>query len=219
MSGTWYAGLDLGKVRDSTALSILEPAGPRLVLTYLRTWKPERDDCADSLREVLRLVDRDRPDAVHLGLDARGLGRTAAKVALEGELSRRADVYPILPSHSDRPHRQRPDRYVWAGKKALVGALLAALESDRVRLARGLSEAEAFLRELERLRPMPTKGRTSWTWSHPTQRAEDHDDRVMSVAYALFVADNSTRTGLTDPLRIRPANRRRTWTTDTPSSE
>jgi hypothetical protein len=118
MSGTWYAGLDLGKVRDSTALSILEPAGPRLVLTYLRTWKPERDDCADSLREVLRLVDRDRPDATHLGLDARGLGRTAAKVALEGELSRRADVYPILPSHSDRPHRQRPDRYVWAGKKA-----------------------------------------------------------------------------------------------------
>ena len=216
---TWYAGLDLGKVRDSTSLAVIEPHGPRLYLTLLRTWRPERDDCIDALGDVLRLVDRDRPDAVHLALDARGLGRTAARAALEGELSRRVSVYPILPSHSDRPHRQREDGYTWVGKRHLVGALLDALETGRLRLARGLAEGPAFLDELEHLRTIPTKGRTSWTYSHPTQRSHDHDDRVMSSALAVFVHDNSTRAGLLDPLRIRPANRRTTWTNDTPSSE
>lgn len=216
----WYAGLDLGKVRDSTSLSVIEEHGSRLFLTYLRTWTPERDDCIDALGEVLRIVDRDRPELVHLGLDARGLGRTAARAALEGELSRRVHVYPILPSHSDRPHRQRPDGYIWAGKKHLVGALLDALEAGRLRLARGLAEGPVFLDELQRLRAIPTKGGTSWTWTHPTQRADDHDDRVMSASYAYFVATNATRTGLADPLRIRPANHRRTaWTTEAPSSE
>lgn len=219
-AAVWYAGLDLGKVRDSTALSVIEPLASRLYLTLLRTWTPERDDCVDALGEVLRIVDRDRPELVHLALDARGLGRRAAEVALEGEVGRRLHVYPILPSHSDRPHRQRPDGYTWAGKKALVGNLLDALEADRLRLARGLAEGPALLDELQRLRPIPTKGKTSWTWSHPTGRAGDHDDRVSSVALALFLADNVTRSGLTDPLRVRPANHRRTaWTTDTPSSE
>lgn len=216
---TWYAGLDLGKVRDSTALSILEPAGPRLALTYLRTWKPERDDCIDALGEVLRLIDRDQPAGVSLALDARGLGAAAARAALEGEVGRRLDVYPVLPSFSPRPHRQRPDGYIWAGKAHLVGALFVALEQDRIRFGRGLCEKDALLDELARLRAIPTKGGTAWTYSHPTQRQHDHDDRVMSVALALFVHDNSTRTGLTDPLRVRPANRRTAWTNVPFSSE
>jgi len=202
----WYAGLDLGKVRDATCFSVLEEHGGRLYVTLLRTWKPERDDCIDALGEVLRIVDRDRPERVHLALDARGLGQKAAQAALEGELSRRLDVYPILPSHSDRPHRQRSDGYIWAGKRHLVGALLDALEAGRLRLARGLAEGPAFLEELARLRPIPT--RTSWTWSHPTQRSGDHDDRTQATAYALFLAQNVNRAGLSDPLRIRPANRR-----------
>lgn len=206
----WYAGLDLGKVKDATSLSVLEPSGPRLYVTLLRTWKPERDDCIDALGEVLRLVDRDRPERAHLALDARGLGQTAARAALEGEIGRRLDVYPILPSFSPRPHRQRPDGYTWAGKAHLVGALLDALEAGRLRLARGLAEGPALLDELARLRAIPTRGGTAWTYSHPTQAARDHDDRVMAVALALFVHDNSTRAGLTDPLRIRPANRRTT---------
>ena len=215
----WYAGLDLGKVRDATSFAVLEEHGARLYVTLLKTWTPERDDCIDALGEVLRIVDRDRPELVHLALDARGLGRTAARAALEGELSRRVHVYPILPSHSDRPHRQRPDGYVWVSKRHVVGALLDALEADRLRLARGLTEGPALLDEFQKLRAVPTKGGTSWTWSHPTPRRGDHDDRTQAVAYALFLALNLGRAGLTDPLRIRPANRRPRWTTDPPSSE
>lgn len=211
----WYAGLDLGKVRDSTSLSVIEEDRSRLYVTLLRTWTPERDDCIDALGQVLRIVDRDRPARVHLALDARGLGQKAAHAALEGELARRVDVYPLLPSHSERPHRQRPDGYIWASKRHLVGALLDALEAGRLRLARGLAEGPALLDELQRLRAIPTKGRTTWTWSHATQRADDHDDRTQATAYALFLALHANRAGLTDPLRIRPANRRPAWTTDT----
>ena len=205
---TWYAGLDLGKVRDSTSFAVLVPHGERLFLTYLRQWKPERDDCVDALGEILRILDRERPERVHLAIDARGLGEKAARAALEGEIGRRCDVYPLLPSHSDRRHRQRPDGFIWASKRHLVQDLIDAIPG-RLLLARGLTQGPAFREELKRLRPIPTKGGTSWTWSHPTQGANDHDDRVSSVAYALFVASNVNRSGLTDPLRIRPANNRR----------
>ena len=87
----WYAGLDLGKVKDATSLSVLEPSGPRLYVTLLRTWKPERDDCIDALGEVLRLVDRDRPER-NRGDNFHLLGhRIAGQLGLldQGQLIRR----------------------------------------------------------------------------------------------------------------------------------
>lgn len=205
---TWYAGGDFGKVRDSTSFAVLEETRRRrLFVTLLRTWKPERPDCLDALPVFLGLVERDRPDRVLLGLDARGLGQDAVGAALAGPVGRRCEVYPLLPSHSDRSHRQREDGFIWVGKKALFGAVLAAVESGELSLAPGLAEGEAFVRDLEGLRPIRTKGGTSWTYSHADQSKHSHDDRISAVANALFVYRyGRPETAAID--RIQPANRR-----------
>ena len=204
---TWYAGADLGQVRDPSSFAVLEETrAKRLYVTLLKTWKPERPDCLDVLTEILRIVDRDRPDRVLVGLDGRGLGRDAVEVALEGALALRCEVFPLLPSHSDRSHRQRDDGYIWVGKKSLVGAVLKAVESGELHLAPGLGEAEAFLRELEGLRVIPTKGGTSWTYSHADQSKGSHDDRISAVANALFLY-RYARPETAAIERVRPANR------------
>lgn len=205
---TWYSGLDLGQVRDPSSFAVLEETRrQRLYLTLLRTWRPERPDCLDALTEVLRIVDRDQPERVLVGLDGRGLGSDVAEVALAGPLALRCEVFPLLPSHSDRTHRQREDGYIWVGKKALVGAVLKAVETGELRIAPGLAEAEAFFRELEGLRAIPTKGGTSWTYSHGDQSKGSHDDRISAVANALFLYRYARpETAAID--RVRPANRR-----------
>ena len=204
----WYAGGDFGQVRDSTSFAVLEESPRRrLYLTLLRTWKPERPDCLDALPVFLGLVERDQPERVLLALDARGLGQDAAETALSGPLGRRCEIYPLLPSHSDRSHRQREDGYIGVGKKALFGAVVKAIESGELELAQGLAEGEAFVRELEGLRPIRTKGGTSWTYSHADQSKHSHDDRVSAVANALFLYRYArAETALMD--RVWPANRR-----------
>lgn len=205
---TWYSGLDLGQVRDPSCFAVLEETRrERLYLTLLRTWKPERPDCLDALTEVLRIVDRDQPGRVLVGIDGRGLGSDVAEVALTGPFSGRCEVFPLLPSHSDRTHRQREDGFIWVGKKALVGAVLKAVDTGELRIAPGLAEAEAFVRELEGLRAIPTKGGTSWTYSHGDQCKGSHDDRISAVANALFLYRYARpETPAID--RVRPTNRR-----------
>jgi hypothetical protein len=203
----WYAGLDLGKVRDETSFAVLEETrGKRPCVTLLKTWRPERDDCLDVLPEILRLVDRDRPDEVLLGIDGRGVYRDVVEVALSGPISLRCSVFPLLPSHSDRSHRQLEDGFIWVGKKALFRAVLRAVDAEELPLAPGLAEAEAFLRDLEGLRVIPTKGGTSWTYSHADQSKGSHDDRISAVANALFLY-RYARPETPAIERVRPANR------------
>lgn len=204
---TWYAGGDFGQARDWTSFGVIEETRRhRLFVTLLRTWKPARPDCLDALPVFLGLVERDHPDRVLLGLDGRGLGQDAVEVALAGPVGLRCEVYPLLPSHSDRSHRQREDGFIWVGKKALFGAVLAAVESGELSLAPGLDEGEAFVRDLEGLRPIPTKGGTSWTYSHADQSKGSHDDRISAVANALFLY-RYARPETPAIERVRPANR------------
>ena len=207
----WYAGLDLGKVRDPSCFAVLEesPRGSRgrLYVTLLRTWRPERDDCLDVLPVVAGLVRRDRPAEVHLAIDGRGIGRDVAELAMAGTvLPAEVLVYPLLPSSSPRSHRQREDGMIWVGKRHLFGAVIDAFERGTLDVAPGLAEGEALVRELEGLRAVPTKGGESWTYSHPDQRKASHDDRVAAVADALFLA-RYARPETPAVERIRPANR------------
>lgn len=203
----WYSGLDFAQVRDYSSFAVLEEARRRVYLTLLKTWRPARPDCLDVLPEVLRIVDRDRPDRVLVGLDGRGIGQDVVERALDEPFSLRCEVFPLLPSHSDRTHRQRDDGYIWVGKKALVGAVLRAVDTGELQIAPGLAEAEAFLQELEGLRVIPTKGGTSWTYSHADQSKGSHDDRISAVANALFLY-RYARSETAAIERVHPANRR-----------
>ncbi len=208
MTGRWYMGLDLGRITDPSALALVEPWRGKWALSHLRTWRPVREDMTDTLDVVLHLVDRHRP-AVRpgLGIDARGVGRAVALVAIEGETAEHVDVYPLLPSFSDRDHRQRPDGFVWIGKNRLVDRLREAVALGELVVSPSLPEARDFQRELLELVERPTERGVGTTWTHPSRAARHHDDRVQAVAYALFLAVTLTRQGFSN--RISPANRRR----------
>lgn len=206
----WYAGADFGQSRDWTSFGVIEESRRhRPVVTLLKTWKPERPDCLDALPVFARLIERDRPDRVLLGLDSNGLGRDASEVALEGPLASMCEVFPLIPCDNDLPHgpsKQRPGA-ILVGKKNLVGAVVQAVNSGELALAPGLEEAEAFARELEGLRAIPTRKGTTWTYSHADQRKGSHDDRISAVANALFLYRYARpETAALD--RVYPANRR-----------
>lgn len=206
-SARWYLGADLGRVRDSSALALVEPWGDAWALTWLKVWRPERTDCMDVLDEILRVVRSQRhAERPAVGIDARGAYRDVAAAALEGALVLEADVYPLLPSDSDKGARTRDDGWTWVGKRHLVESLRTAVSTRRLVLADRLAGAADFLSELRSLRLRPTRRRTGLTWSHPDQRAGSHDDIVSAVALAYFLAHTLTTQGLMDA--IRPASAR-----------
>lgn len=197
-------GLDLARIRDWTSLAALEEWRERSVLVHLSTWKPRREDCADALLDVLAFLGR-HPGPARIAIDGRNeVGSAVVSAALSGELARRADVYPLLPSHSERPHLQRPDAWTFVGKRRLVESLARGFYSGEVLVAAGLPEAQALRLELVRLGRVPTRRGTDWTYSHPDQKKGSHDDRVMAVAYAHWLS----MTLRTEGQAIRPANRR-----------
>lgn len=188
-------GLDLARVRDFTALAALEPWRGREVLVHLSTWRPRREDCADAVLDVLAFLERN-PGPARLAIDGRNeVGAAVVSAAIAGEIGRRAEIYPLLPSHSQRPAKQREDRWIFVGKRALVEGLARALDAGKLLVAPGLPEATALRREMQRLDRVPTRRGSDWTYSHPTQRVGDHDDRVMAVAYAYWLASTLSERG------------------------
>lgn len=182
-------GLDLGRVRDQTALALIEPWRDRLALTHLRAWRPQRDDCIDALGEVIALAGRlahvGRP---RLAIDAQGLGRKVARAAVAGRTRLMCDVLPLLPTGSQRPDRQRDDGLVYVTKTRAVEALLAGMAGGDLVLARHLEAAPALREELARLERVPTGGGMSWTYAARDQSQHSHDDLVMAVTYAYWAA-------------------------------
>lgn len=215
-------GLDLGRVRDQTALALIEPWRDRLALTHLRAWRPQRDDCIDALGEVIALAGRlahvGRP---RLALDAQGLGREVARAAVTGRTRLMCDVLPLVPTGSqelmmkalkgigagspevvaflaqmktaDRKDRQDDDGLIRVTKTRLVDELSAAMATGELIRARPLDAEDKFRDELSRLERVPTRGRMSMTYSAPDQAGESHDDLVMAAAYALWAARHGGR--------------------------
>ena len=206
MTGSgWCVGVDLGAVQDPSCVALLEPWRSGWALTALRTWHPDRL-MLGVLEHLAALVERfapaTRPAAA---LDARGIGRPVARMAVEGRVGERFDVYPVLPSFSDRPHRQRDDGYIWVSKSLTVARLFRMLGSGEIVISSGLPEAADLQRELTQLREAPTRNNAGTTWTHPSASRRHHDDRVMALGYAAFLAEVLRDQGNVN--RIRPARR------------
>lgn len=204
---SYVLGLDLGRVRDWSVLSALVGNEAGLSVVFLRRWRPVREDLVDAIEDVLGLISRHGMTRPAVALDANGIGREAAEVAIEGELSRVADVYPILPTHSTKPARQRDDGLVYVWKGELVSTVFGLLASRRLRIAAGLAEGPRLRREIEELRQVPSRRGTVKTWSHPDAKTSSHDDMVMSVALAAWTAERLRTQGRIGA--IRPAKEAR----------
>jgi len=197
MAGALTAGLDIARVRDDSAFAVLEAWRTKQVLIHLAAWKPTREDCADVLLPVVDWLDRNQgPAEAHVAIDGRKrTGEAVVDGAVSGALGQRADVYALLPSHSDAPHLQRPDGWIYVGKDPLVRGLRDGLERGDLLVAPDLPLADAFRRELGRMVRIPTRRAMGTTWSHPDQRKGSHDDMTMAAAYAYWLAYTITAHG------------------------
>ncbi|MHB1046641.1 MAG: hypothetical protein ACYC4P_11580 [Thermoanaerobaculia bacterium] len=211
----YFLGLDLARVRDWSVLSGLVGTEGGLAVNYLRRWRPRREDLVDAIEDTIDLIARHRMTRPVVALDANGIGREAADVAIEGGLSLVADVYPILPTHSTKPARQRGDGLIYVHKGELVATTFRLLGERRLAIAAGLEEGPRLRREIEELRQVPTRRGTGTTWSHPGSTTTSHDDLLMSVALAAWVAERLRTQGRIGA--IRPAKEVRWRSSRTPS--
>jgi hypothetical protein len=190
MRSDYFLGLDLGQTRDFTALAVLErspptDAGaavepPEYALRHLHRF-PLGTPYTEIVPAVVALV-RDGPLVESpVVVDQTGVGRAVV------DLMRRA-VGWVVPVTITGGHAVTvtEDRSFHVPKKELVTCLQVVMQSRRLRIARGLHEADVLVRELQQFQVKITASanETFGVW-----REGQHDDLVLAVALACWWAE------------------------------
>ena len=97
-------------------------------------------------------------------------------------------IHGVTVTGGDRVRRE--GRSSWVPKRDLIGAVQAALQGRRLKIALGLPEAQTLLRELENFRvKVALSGHDSYGVGEEW-RVGQHDDLVLALAVALWVAEH-----------------------------
>ena len=165
-------GVHLGQAQDPTAIAVAEAQDPDIHVRHLErlplgTPYPKVIECITALVEKL-------PDA-SLVVDATGVGRAV--------LDHMAELEPVAVTITGG-RLTSYDGQMWrVPKKALLRPLVAATESGRLKVAKGLHEAEAFQRELLAFqRRITERGRSAF------EGVGAHDDLVIAAALVCWWA-------------------------------
>jgi hypothetical protein len=189
----YLVGLDLGQVRDFTAVAILYRdvgaphdrmppvyAVPHLARFPLGTTYPE------IVEQVRRMLTRPPlyDGLTSLVVDATGVGRPVVDLFRSMFPS---GVAPVTIT-SGSAVTQDPTGYWHVPKKELVSSLQVLLQGRRLKIANALREARVLVRELENFRVKVTASahETFEAW-----REGDHDDLVFAVALAAWAGEQS----------------------------
>ncbi len=185
----YFSGLDLGQAQDHSALVVLERG---------ETPDPDRGGGATANRFDVRHIHRWQLGTPYpavitdlhawfsgsplhgtaLVVDATGVGRAVVDMIESSGLS--ADVRPYTITAGFRPGVGT------VPKKDLVFAVVAALQTRRLRFAEGLALRPVLEKELETFRATVTPGRNE---TFAAWREKDHDDLVLALALALWYGE------------------------------
>lgn len=191
----YFAGLDLGKSQDFTALIILERLGSGDSATFnarhiqrfpLGTAYPT------IVAEVAQLLEREplKDSDVRLVVDGTGVGAPVVdlfrKEKKQGTL--KARLTPVVITGGDAVHREFDLARV--PKRDLVGVVQVALQTGRLKIAAQLPEAETLTKELQnfQVKITDTAHDTYGAWREGT-----HDDLVLALALALWQAKSEVK--------------------------
>ena len=193
MPNSCFVGLDLGQAADYSAIAILERQGigedVPLLCRHLQRWELRTSYpaiVADTARmmnsaEVQRIAGRMRPV---LAVDATGVG--APVIDLLKREPMKAQLEPIQITGGDSVTREYGLTRV--PKRDLVSAAQVALQTERLKIAEELPEAQTLVRELENFQVkinLDTAHDSYGAWREGT-----HDDLVLAVSLALWIAKN-----------------------------
>lgn len=184
-------GLDLGEVKDFTALNALQlTRQPRpgrrggFVRHYacrlLTRWPLHT--AYETIIEDVRKIAEHLPTPPELVLDATGAGRPVAQMFRRAALPVKRFIPVIITSGTKCV--QEPDGYWHVAKRHLVSCVQAALQSRRLKISRKLKEAGTLTKELSAFRAkinINTGNESFEAW-----REKDHDDLVLATALAIW---------------------------------
>ena len=186
-------GVDLGQANDFTAITIMEriievvddEAQPsRYHVRHLQRLKTGTSypDVVEIVGRLLKsLPHRDRAPA--LIVDATGVGRPVV------DLMRKAGLYPVAVTITGGANENSAGNFSHSiPKRNLVSCLQIALQSGRLKVARGLPEAETLIKELQNFK---VKISLSGHDSYEAWRESIHDDLVLSASLAVWWAERN----------------------------
>jgi hypothetical protein len=211
ISDGFIVGLDLGQVRDFTAMSVMEIV--RGVTTELVQQGFEPPTTKQSQRKLYHLRHLQRlplgmpyPEAINvvsrtieslpararrpvLVVDQTGCGRPVIDMMRAAHL--RPIAITITAGHAETSPASNEHH---VPKRALVSSLLVLLQDRRLRIAKGIPEAETLMNELMNFRvKISDRGHDSYgSW-----RESIHDDLVLSVSLAAWLGER----GMPQPAR------------------
>ena len=167
-------GLDLGQAQDPSAIGIVEGRAAELHLRHLErlllgTPYPAVVEHVSGLMQAL-------PARSALVVDAGGPGRPVV------DLMRERGLEPVPVSITSGRRTHQANGMVYVPKRELVRGLVTAFENERLKVAKGLPLAKAFIGELQAFQVRLTaKGRDTYA-----ARSGEHDDLVLAVALAVW---------------------------------
>lgn len=184
-------GLDLGQAQDYSALTALErrwvspPGKPdeeemHLTVKLLKRWelKTSYTQIVEDVRARLKKPPLDNP---LLAVDQTGVGAAVVDMFKSAELP--AILRPVLITGG---HETSCVDGIWhVPKKELVSSLQVMLQSQRLKIA-DVKDRDILVRELENFR---IKVSVAGNESYEAHRERDHDDMVLAVAMATWLAE------------------------------
>lgn len=191
MGREFFFGLDLGQAQDYTALAVLQQLRtakePDYLVRYLQRFPLDTPYTAIG-PSVARLASAPGlPGNAILVVDQTGVGRPVVELFL-----RQPGLPPVVPITitAGQQVTMTEDRSLHVPKKELVRCLQRVLERRRLKIARGLPDALALTQELLNFRVTIT---ASANETFGAGRRGEHDDLVLALALACWLAENVAR--------------------------
>jgi len=178
-------GLDLGQVKDYTALVILERHGEAEQAVYharhlqrfpLGTPYPTIVAAVARMLQLPPLKD----ETPRLAVDETGVGAPVVDLFRQAQLN--ATLYPVHITGGSTINYDRGVEYV--PKRVLVSVVQVALQTEKLKIASALPEAPTLVRELQDFQVKITDAAND---TYGAWREGTHDDLVLAVALGLYV--------------------------------
>ncbi len=173
----FYIGLDLGQKHDNTAIAIIERTGSYLFVRFLER-VPLGTPYPLVVERVAQIVSRFRQCS--LIVDATGVGEPVVDSLRRAQLGCTITSVTITGGRKE----SRTGASYCVPKQDLIAGLQLALERDELRVARGLPEAGALVREMLSVRIKSGFGKTRIG----ADGYGEHDDLVIALALACWRA-------------------------------
>ncbi len=181
----YTVGLDLGQTKDYTALVILERHGEGVQAVF-HARHLERFPLGTPYPAIVAAVAgmlKQPPLAdfpPRLAVDETGVGAPVVDLFRQARLN--AVLHPIHITGGATVNYDRGVEYV--PKRDLVSVVQVALQTDKLKVASALPEAQTLVRELQDFQVKITEAAND---TYGAWREGAHDDLVLAVALALYV--------------------------------